>query len=194
MRTIKSPDAPHLPSFQATLIQLLRNPLAIVLLWNWKAALLSMFLRGPIFLVASFRSGKEAVLLSLATELFFCAVTAGFYGAIVQAFRKAQPQWLTLLFITVILPAILQGFEFLLHWTRGTPHLRLAEMFSTAISAISAIFNWYVMSRHALLVGPEGARFKQDLARLPMLLLGFITALPRHWREQHKDKVRCGAR
>jgi hypothetical protein len=199
MRTIKSQDAPHLPSFKATFIQLLRNPLTIVVLWNWKAALLSMFLRGPIFLVASVRSGREAVLLSLATELFFCAATAGFYGAIVQAFRKAQPQWLTLLFITVILPAILQGFEFLLHWARGTPHLRLAELVSTSVSGISAIFNWYVMSRNALLVGPEGARFKQDLARLPMLLLSFITALPRRlWYKDRgqcnvKDKIRCGA-
>lgn len=199
MRTIKSPDAPHLPSFKVALIQLLRNPLTIVLLWNWKAALLSMFLRGPIFLVASFRSGRDAVLLSLATELFFCAVTAGFYGAIVQALRKAQPQWLTLLFITVILPAILQGFEYLLHWARGTPHLRLAELVSTSVSAVSAIFNWYVMNRNALLIGPEGARFKQDLARLPMLLLSFITALPRYWRYKEggqckdKEKIRCGA-
>jgi hypothetical protein len=143
--------------------------------------------------VASFRYGREVVLLSLATELFFCALTAGFFGAIVQAFRKAQPQWLTLLFLTVILPGVLQGFEYLLHWTRGTPHLRLAEIASTSISAISAIFNWYVMSRNALLVGPEGARFRNDLARLPMLLLSFITALPRHWRGQYKDKVRCGA-
>jgi len=193
MQTVTPSDPPHLPSFKATLLQLLRNPLTIVLLWNWKAALLSMFLRGPIFLVASFRAGREAVLLSLATELFFCAVTAGFYGAIVQALRKAQPQWLTLLFITVILPAILQGFEFLLHWVRGTPHLRLAELVSASISAVSAIFNWYVMSRNALLVGREGARFRQDLARLPMLLLSFVTALPRHWLGQDKGKVRCGA-
>jgi hypothetical protein len=49
------------------------------------------------------------------------------------------------------------------------------------------------MSRNALLVGREGARFRQDLARLPMLLLSFITALPRHWLGHYKDKVGCGA-
>src|SRR6516165_28158 len=103
------------PSFSSTLLGLLRHPLTIVLLWNWKAAILSMILRGPIFLVASFRQGFTGVVLTLGTELFFCAVTAGFYGAIVQSFRLAQPQWLTLLFITAILPGMLQGFEFLLH-------------------------------------------------------------------------------
>lgn len=186
MQTVNSLDAP--PSFNATLLRLLRHPLTILLLWNWKAAILSMILRGPIFLVASFRQGFGGVLLALGTELFFCALTAGFYGAIVQSLRLAQPQWLTLLFITVILPAFLQGFEFLLHWARGTPHLGYAELVSASVSGISAVFNLYVMRRNALLVGPEGARLRSDLARLPVLLLSFLTALPRRWLKLYKEK------
>lgn len=190
MQKAYSLDVP--PSFTATLLRLVRHPLTIVLLWNWKAAILSMILRGPIFLVASFRQGFAGVLLTLGTELFFCAVTAGFYGAIVQSFRLAQPQWLTILFITAILPGTLQGFEFLLHWARGTPHLRLAELVSASLSGISAVFNLYVMRRNALLVGPEGARLGSDLARLPLLLLSFITALPRRWLKLYKEKAGFG--
>jgi hypothetical protein len=146
-----------------------------------------MFLRGPIFLVASFRLGPSAAISVLAVEAVFCAVTAGFYGAITQMFRAAQPQWLTLIFLTVVLPAIFQALEYLLHWTRGTPHLRLAELVSIGISSVSALFSWYVMSRNTLLVGSEGASFKSDLGRLPRLLLGFIMALPRRWMAERRN-------
>ena len=180
-------------SFGAALLHLLRHPLTVIRLWNWKAALLSMALRGPVFVAASFRLGIRTAFLALGTELFFCATTAGFYGAVVQALRLAQPQWLTVLFTTVILPGIFQGFEFLLHWTGGTPHLRFAEFVSASISATSALFNWYIMRRNALLVGREGDRFQRDLARLPSLFLSFVTALPRRWLELEKRRIRCGA-
>jgi hypothetical protein len=185
-------ETPHAPSFAATFFQLLRMPWIIFRMWNWKAAVLSVALRTPIFLVASIRSGWSAAFSAVATEFIFCAATAGFFGSIVQSFRFAQPQWLVLLLITMILPVASQGLEYLLHWARGTPHLFLAEIFSTCISAISALFNWYIMRRSTLLVGPDSRSFTSDLARLPGLLLGFATALPRRWLERHKStQFRC---
>jgi len=187
MRIDKPPVAKTPTLFTTTLFDLLRRPWIIVRLWNWKAAALSVILRVPIFFTASFRSGLVAAVSAVLTESAFCAVAAGFYGSITQLFRLAQPQWLSLLLITVILPALFQGLEYVMHWMRGTPHLRLAELVSAGVSATSALFNWYIMRRDTLLVGQEGGSFATDLARLPGLLLSFITALPRRWLHRHKE-------
>jgi hypothetical protein len=183
-----TPDAPQPSSFTSMFALLLTHPWKVVRLWNWKAALLSIFLRGPIFLVAGFRLGPWAAGAAFLTESFFCAATAGFYGAIVQFLRSAQPQWVTLLFITLILPAMFQGCEYVLHMARGTPHLRIAEIVSVSISGTSALFNWYVMRHDTLLVGEEGGRFAVDLARLPRLFLGFILALPLRWLNRRRTR------
>jgi hypothetical protein len=170
----------------------MHHPQEVISLWNWKAALLSVFLRGPIFLAASFRLGFHAAASALVTESVFCGATAGFYGAIVQSFRMAQPPWLTLVFLTIVLPAIFQSLEYLLHWLQGTPHLRLAEFVSIGVSGISALFNLYVMRRNTLLVGREAASFKSDIHRLPRLVFSFIMALPRRWLGRGKaGQSRC---
>jgi hypothetical protein len=153
---------------------LIRKPATLLRLWNWKAALLSLILRGPIFFVATVRHGWRVSLAALITESAFCVLTTGFYGAVVQTLRDAEPEWLTLIFLTLAVPALFQGFEYGLHWLRGTPHLRLVEFASIVVSGISALFNWYAMRHGTLLVGGEGDRFGQDLRRLPALLLRFL--------------------
>jgi hypothetical protein len=154
--------------FSEVIFDLVRHPSQIVRLWNWTSALLSLILRGPIFLVASIRHGWEASLAAVFAESLFCVVTAGSYGAIVQTLRNAEPQWLTASFLTLVVPAIFQVVEYALHRFRGTPHLRLAEIVSVVISGLSALFNWYAMRRGTLLVGDEGDTFGQDLRRLPL--------------------------
>lgn len=148
-------------------------------LWNWKSASLSIILRGPIFLLAALRQGWQGVLGALFAESVFCAASAGFYGAIVQSLKDAEPQWLTGIFLAVVMPMIFQVLEYLLHWFRGTPHLRIAEIVSLVISGLSALFNWYAMRRGTLLVGREGRSFGADLYRLPRLFFGFLAVLPR---------------
>jgi hypothetical protein len=165
--------------FFFVLRDLVRRPQQILFLWNWKSALLSVVLRGPIFVIVTLRRGWTDSLLAFCTESVFCVVTAGFYGAIAQTLRDAEPEWLAVLFLTVIMPALFQVLEYVLHRFRGTPHLRVAEMISLVVSALSALFNWYAMRRGTLLVGGEGGRFGDDLRRLPRLLLNFVAALPR---------------
>lgn len=165
-------------SFFAVVFALLLSPQRLLFLWNWKSALLSLILRGPIFLVATFHRGWRSAVAALLTESIFCVLTAGFYGAIVQSLRDARPEWLTAVFLTVVMPAIFQVLEYWLHLSRGTPHLIPAEIISVAVSAISALFNWYAMRRGTLLVGAEGKAFGSDLRRLPRLILGFLTVLP----------------
>src|SRR5271157_2339434 len=173
-------DAPSAgPRFVNLLFSMLRHPQQVLLLWNWKSAVLSIVLRGPIFFGAAVRQGWEAAVAALFTESIFCVLSAGFYGAVVQTLKDAEPQWLTGVFLTVVVPVIFQGLEYLLHWFRGTPHLRVAAIVSLVVSAISALFNWYAMRRGTLLVGGEGGGFGGDLHRLPRLLVGFVAVLPR---------------
>jgi hypothetical protein len=170
------------------LFELLCRPQKLLTLWNWKSAALSIVLRGPIFLAAAVRQGWSGILGTLATESAFCAISAGFYGAIVQSLKDAEPEWLTGIVLAFLIPALFQGVEYLLHWMRGTPHLRIAEIVSVAISGISALFNWYAMRRGALLVGTEGASFGSDLTRLPRLIFGFLALLPRKIAAKAKSR------
>jgi hypothetical protein len=175
-------------SLRRVLTALLLHPQRILLLWNWKSAWLSIILRGPIFLAASIRSGWGVIVSAVLTECLFCGLSAGFYGALVQSVRDATPAWLTALFLAVIVPIAFQGLEFSLHSLRGTPHLRVAEIVSGVVAAISALFNWYAMRRGALLVGGEGGSFASDLRRLPMLLLNFVIALPKRLADSQHEK------
>jgi hypothetical protein len=165
-------------TFSGALADLLRRPQKVILLWNWKSAVLSMVLRGPIFLGATLRRGWHAAIAALLTESIFCVLSAGFYGAVVQTLRDATPLWLTLLFLTVVMPASFQVLEYELHRLRGTPHLIPAEIVSLVVSGFSALFNWYAMRRGTLLVGGEGKAFGKDVKRLPALIFGFIAVLP----------------
>lgn len=184
----ESRPAPAFRAFSDVLLNQIRNPLRLLFLWNWKSALLSILLRGPIFLVATIRHGWRAAITALFTETVFCTITAGFYGAIVQDLRNAEPEWLTILFLTLVLPVIFQILEFLLHKFQGTPHLRLVEIASVIVSAFSSLFNWYVMRRGALLVGREGGSFGKDLIRLPRLFFGFLVALPHRLIERNRSR------
>lgn len=170
------------------LSDLFHRPQRVLFLWNWKAAVLSIVLRAPIFLGVTIRRGFRVSASAVLTECLFCAITAGFYGAIVQNLRDAQPQWLTLLFLAVAIPGIFQVFEFLLHRLHGTPHLKLAEFISIGVSAISALFNWYAMRRGALLVGGEGGSFGSDIRRLPRLMFSFVISAPRAWVSRGKSE------
>jgi len=149
-------------------------------MWNWKSAALSIILRGPIFLIASARRGWGVAIAALVTEAIFCAATAGFYGTLGQAVRNARPKWATGLLITFLIPAVFQGLEYGMHWLRGTPHLKGAEIASVITSAVSALFNWYAMRRGALLVGGEGGNFGGDMRRMPVLIFNFV-ASPVRW-------------
>jgi hypothetical protein len=178
-RAYPAGTTPPVPSLLDLLSDLLLHPQQLLMLWNWKSAVLSTVLRGPIFLGAAVRQGWKAAFAALLTESIFCVVSAGFYGAIVQSLRDAEPQWLTGVFLAGVIPVTFQVLEYLLHWFRGTPHLRIAEIISLIVSALSALFNWYAMRRSTLLVGGEGGSFGGDLRRLPRLLFNFLATLPR---------------
>ncbi len=178
------PDTPDLlkkqgPSLAAAIAAIFRDPVGVIFArWNWKSALLSVALRGWIYFAASIRHGWAEVGGAVAAEVVYCAATAGFYGAITQALCDAEPEWLTALLVTFLMPVLMQWIEYLVHLYRGTHHLHYVIIGSIVMSAISSLFNWYAMRCGTLLMGEKSQSFGRDLASLPRLLGRFFAAGP----------------
>jgi hypothetical protein len=151
----------------------------LIVLWNWKSAVLSVLLRVPVFALAVSRRGVEVIAAVALTEAAVCAFNAGFYAAVVQIVRHRKPVWLTASLIAVGLPALGQLIEYTVHSYRGTPHRVIAVIISSVLSALSSLFNWYAMNRGTLLVGDEGGSFGSDLRRIPVLVGRFLLLAPR---------------
>ena len=147
--------------------------------WNWKSAVLSAVLRGGIFFVASLGAGLSAALGAMSIESTFYITVAGFYGAILQSFRRAQPVWLATLTTMVLIPAINHTMEFALHWAGGTKNLKAGIISSICLSMLSVIFNLFAMRRGVLIVGAERQSLLTDFRQMPRIIFDFLTAIPR---------------
>jgi hypothetical protein len=165
--------APH--GFQKFRLWMLK----VLLLWNWKSAVLSVALRVPIFAVATIRRGPEVVVGAILTEAMVCAFNAGCYAAVVQVLRNRKPVWLVATTVSILLPVIGQVIEYEVHAWHGTPHRIIAVIVSSVLSVISSLFNWYAMKQGTLLVGDERSSFSGDLRRLPGLIGRFLLLAPR---------------
>jgi hypothetical protein len=148
--------------------------------WNWKAALLSAMLRASLFLIASLRQGLEAVSIAVAAEAVYSAAISGCFGAVVQKLRHGRPLWASGLLILVAFPGLLLWLDYLLHLYTGMSNLKGGMLAAASLSALSSLFNWYLMSRESLLVGKEGRSFASDLKRMPRMVTDFVCWVPRH--------------
>jgi hypothetical protein len=162
----------------SVLLSLVRSPgRRLILRWNWKAAVLSAIFRSTLFFVTNLAAGLGAALAAMLTELGFRGSTAGFYGALTQAFRHAQPPWLATLTVMLLLPAVTHLVELLVHWSRGTERLAASIIVSCFFTALSTVFNLFAMRRDALIVGDGRASLAEDLVRMPRLALDFAGAI-----------------
>jgi hypothetical protein len=177
---------PNLPSrhrltVRHAILLLIREPVKYLLLrWNWKSALLSSLVRAFLFFATNLSAGLPAALAAMKTELVFRGITSGFYGALTEAFREAEPPWAAAVTVMVLLPIANHSIELLVHWMRGTQKLFSSILASVILTAFSTLFNFYVMRRGALIVGTGRHSLAKDLSRLPRLTLDFITFLPRY--------------
>jgi hypothetical protein len=173
---------PSLPpiSVKDAVLRLLRRPTEhLICRWNWKSAILSSVFRAAIFFFANLSAGLGAALAAMNTELVFRAVTSGFYGALTENFREAEPPWTAALTVMVLLPLTGHSLEFLAHWLRGTQKLLPSIISSMVFTALSTLFNFYAMRRGALVVGRHKKPLLEDLRSVPRLLMEFVTLLPR---------------
>jgi len=180
-RSIRDVPATERPTVRRAFFLLLRDPVKYLLRrWNWKSAVLSSTLRASLFFATNLAAGPHAAIAAMKTELVFRAITSGFYGALTEAFREAEPPWAAAITVMVLLPIANHSLEFFVHWMRGTQKLLTSILSSMILTAFSTLFNFYVMRRGALIVGSGRHSLGKDLLRLPKLALDFITLLPRY--------------
>ena len=159
----------------AVLTELVTHPKrSFVDSWNWKAGSLSVFLRAPIYMIATVRHGPQAVAMAGLVEGLFSAAFAGVYAALTEAIEGASPQWAVGLLLLVVLPVVALAMDAFVHHYAGTPNLRSGVAASLVVSVVSSAFNWYSMRRGALLVGRGARSFGSDLSRLPLLIGRFL--------------------
>src|SRR5262245_48254391 len=169
------------------LADLLLNPKQRLLrLWNWKAALLSACVRGTVFFCVNIGAAIGAMCL----EAAFYATVAGFFGAMIQAFRRARPVWAAAMTVMLFMPAVDHTIEYALHYANGTKKLTASIAASVSLSMLSSVFNLFAMRRGVLIVGDERASLIDDLRRLPRVIFDFFMTIPRAlWRSiiRHRD-------
>src|SRR5262245_3233927 len=179
-------DKTTLPSVSvsAALTDLLLNPKQQLLRrWNWKAALLSACVRGTVFFCVNIGAGLGAAIGAMCLEAALYATVAGFFGATIQAFRRARPVWAAAMTVMVLLPAVDHTIEYALHSANGTKRLAASMAASVSLSMLSAVFNLFAMRRGVLIVGEERASLIDDLRRMPRVVFDFVMAAPRAlWR------------
>ena len=178
-------------SVAAALADLFFNPRRQLLLrWNWKTASLSACVRGTIFFIANLGAGLGAAIGAMGVEAALFATLAGFYGALVQTFRHAQPAWAATMTVMILIPAFNHTLEYFMHYASGAKRIAAGVAVSISLSVFSAVFNLFAMRRGVLIVGDERASLIDDLRRMPRLVFDFVMAIPRAlWRMRlcHRD-------
>ena len=173
---------------------LLHHPAQIITRWNWKAALLGAVLRASFYYTV-YQASRESWLVTLtavSVELVSRFITTGIAGAIVQSFRKATPNWLANIIVSIMLPAMSHTVEFVTHYAQeryffdifaaseNSVARQRAFAISVLFSVISALFNLFAMKHGVLLVGAgeETRTLGDDLKRMPRMVGEFTAFLP----------------
>jgi MFS superfamily sulfate permease-like transporter len=107
-------------------------------------------------------------------EFAYRSLTAGFYGAITQQFRRAEPRWAAVLVVGAGIPVVSHTIEFAVHKLRGTPHLRSSMIASVCFTVISTLFNLHAMREGVLLAGEGSGSLLADLRSLPRVVRSFV--------------------
>jgi len=160
--------------------------------WNWKSALLSSFSRSCLFFATNLSAGHRAAFRAFLTELMYRGATAGFFGAMTEAFRHASPPRQASLVAMLVVPAVAHSLEAIVHWLRGTPHLATSLLASLGFTILTTMFNLFAMRRGALIVGNGRASLAADLRRMPALTGAFLLTVAREIRCLLTLPRRCG--
>jgi hypothetical protein len=152
--------------------------------WNWKSAVISAAMRGPIFFFATLSLGLRAAAIALLLDASFRTVLAGFMGALTQAVRYIQPTWIPALIVVVGMPVVNHTIEYFVH--RHNMKLGLAMGISIGFSMISGAFELFAMRRGTLVVTEHSQSLGHDILRFPKLVADFVmTAVRALLRIEH---------
>ena len=173
-----SPKPPE-DLWQALKEMLARPVLTLVPPWSWKAAACNAFLRAATFFLTNLRSGRWEATKAMLVEAIFAVFVGGLIGAISQQLRRAKPVWLTALFVSFVLPAVMLLAQYGVHHLAGTPHLGSGLAVSFLLAALASAFSWYAMRHGAMLGGTDQTTLRHDMVMLPKVVFRIMTFLPR---------------
>ena len=163
------------PSVTDCFADIFRDPQNVLISrWNWKSAMFSSVLRAGIFFSATASAGIHAALGAMYAEFVYRSITAGFYGALTQKFRKAEPQWQATMVAGAGIPIFSHAIELSVHVMRGTPNLRTNIIASVCFTIISTLFNLHAMREGVLVVGESGGSLASDMRCIPRTILSFL--------------------
>jgi hypothetical protein len=172
-------EAPESVTVLQACAGLVRHPVDhLVRRWNWKAALMSAMVRGAIFFGVNVPVGLAPALRAVGIDAPLRLLVAGSSGAIMQAFRQAEPRWAATALVVVLLALLTHGLEYVVHAAGGTPRLGASIAVSIMFSGVSAAANLTLMRRGLLLVGTGARPFLDDLRGIGMLLGGLAARMP----------------
>jgi hypothetical protein len=147
--------------------------------WNWKAAVLSAAFRGLAFALPMAQLTGAGAVRGVAIEILFRLLAGGFWGSLLQAFRRARPAWLAALSVAILLPGSAHVLEFLALRAGHATHILTAMIVSIVISIGSLLLNYGLMRRGLLVTGDDGESLASDLRRIPAALAGMFRSLLR---------------
>jgi len=143
--------------------------------WNWKCALLSATARSAVYAAAMARGHSGSSLPVVLVEMAYVTLTAGLYAGLQQRALRLRNRTLGALLIVIGVPGLSQVLDWMAHWMAGAVAPQRAAVTVWAFTLLSALFHLYVMRRGAFLTGSGAGSLLQDLRRIPLLTLRFIT-------------------
>jgi hypothetical protein len=156
------------------LICLALNPYRhLIRRWNWKTACLSACSRSIVILAVNLPSGGARAVSAMFAEACYRALTSGFYSALTQGFRFAQPCWAASAIPAVLIPLISDTLEFAVHRMHGTQRLGATVVASVIFTAASTFLELFAMRRGVLVMGRQRRSLLEDLGRVPKLIADF---------------------
>ena len=124
--------------------RLLANPHELLIRhWNWKSAVFSSTIRAGIFFATNLTAGWRTATAAMFAEFAYRSITAGFYGAMTQAFREAEPEWAAAFTVMLLVPTVSHSIELAVHLLRGTPNLLASLCASIIFTMVFTQFNLY---------------------------------------------------
>jgi hypothetical protein len=142
--------------------------------WNWKSAGLSSVFRGILILLANLSAGPNRAAGAMLAESCYRALTSGFYSAFTQSFRFSGPAWAASAIPMILIPIISDSLEITMHGLRGTQRLGATAAASVIFTAISTLFELYIMRHGVLVMGQNRKPLAEDLKRIPKLFHDFL--------------------
>ncbi|HZD48971.1 MAG TPA: hypothetical protein VE178_09515 [Silvibacterium sp.] len=107
-------------------------------------------------------------------EAAYVLLTAGIFSAWQQQALQVKPRRLSWALVVLAVPLGSLAGDSALHLWLDRGNFRALGIGALAVTLISSMFHWHVMSNGAMLVGENGRSFVDDMKQMPRLIATFV--------------------